>query len=93
MNDGAKNKLLEKLDTGWEMIEGHHLERCFSFPDFRAALEFTVQVGELAEQVHHHPDIHLSWGRVKVLLWTHKIDGLSEADFIFAAKVDRSFHG
>jgi 4a-hydroxytetrahydrobiopterin dehydratase len=80
--------LLEKLGNGWRVINGHHLEKDFSFKDFRAALAFTNKVGELAEQQRHHPDLGLSWGRVRLTIWTHKIDGLSESDFILAAKID-----
>jgi 4a-hydroxytetrahydrobiopterin dehydratase len=76
------------LGNGWRLVDDHHLEKEFPFPDFRSALEFTNRVGELAEAVGHHPDIYLSWGRVRVILWTHKIDGLAEADFVFAAKTD-----
>ena len=78
----------EALGGGWDVVKAHHLEKTFTFKDFRQALEFTNRIGELAESIGHHPDIHLAWGKVKVILWTHKIDGLSEADFIFAAKVD-----
>lgn len=81
-------ELHEQLNNGWSIVDDHHLSKEFRFPDFRSALDFTVKVGELAEQVGHHPDIHLSWGRVLVEVWTHKIDGLHEADFVFAAKVD-----
>ena len=61
------------------------------FPDFKEALAYTNRVGELAESVGHHPDIHLAWGKVRLIVWTHKIDGLNEADFVFAAKADREF--
>ena len=81
-------KLHRKIDTDWNIIEEHHLEKSFSFLDFRQALDFTNKVGELAESQGHHPDIYLSWGKVKLTIWTHKIDGLTESDFIFAAKVD-----
>lgn len=81
-------ELAEELDAGWEVVEQHHLEKEFSFPDFRQALEFTNEVGELAEAQGHHPDIHLAWGAVRVTVWTHKIDGLTESDFVFAAKVE-----
>jgi 4a-hydroxytetrahydrobiopterin dehydratase len=77
-----------QLAPGWRVVEEHHLEREFPFPNFREALAFTNQVGALAESQNHHPDIHLAWGRVKLVLWTHSINGLSESDFIFAAKVD-----
>ncbi|MFO7654726.1 MAG: 4a-hydroxytetrahydrobiopterin dehydratase [Candidatus Krumholzibacteriia bacterium] len=73
----------------WSVIDGHHLSREFGFDDFAGALAFVNQVGEVAEAEGHHPDIHLSWGRVVVEIWTHKIDGLTESDFILAAKIDR----
>ncbi|MEZ4650933.1 MAG: 4a-hydroxytetrahydrobiopterin dehydratase [Candidatus Eisenbacteria bacterium] len=75
--------------SGWKVVEDHHLEREFRFPDFKTALEFTNRVGALAEEQAHHPDIHLAWGSVTVQIWTHKIDGLVEADFIFAAKANQ----
>jgi 4a-hydroxytetrahydrobiopterin dehydratase len=78
-----------RLGGGWEVQDGHHLEKTFRFKDFREALAFLNRVGALAETVRHHPDLHLAWGKVKVVLWTHKIDGLSPTDFVFAAKVDR----
>lgn len=77
-----------RLDPGWQVIDGHHLEKTYVFEDFRTALDFTVQVGELAEQQDHHPDIHLAWGEVRVTIWTHKIDGLTPSDFVFAAKTE-----
>ena len=78
-----------ELSGGWEVVEDHHLEKEFKFADFAEALEFVNDVGDLAEDVGHHPDIYLTWGKVKLTVWTHKIGGLSEADFVFAAKVDR----
>jgi 4a-hydroxytetrahydrobiopterin dehydratase len=84
-------RLLEELDPGWQVVREHHLEKEFSFPDFRSALDFTVRLGEVAEAEGHHPDIHLAWGRVRLEIWTHKIDGLTESDFILAAKADRLF--
>jgi len=78
----------QRLGGGWQVVDDHHLAKEFRFKDFRQALGFTNRVGELAETVNHHPDLLLSWGRVKVTLWTHKIGGLSETDFVFAAKVD-----
>lgn len=79
-------RLHSELGGGWQLVEGHHLEREFDFPDFRTALDFTNRVGELAEAQDHHPDIYLRWGQVRVTIWTHKIDGLTESDFVFAAK-------
>ena len=81
-------RLAQQLDAGWRVVNEHHLEREFKFPNFRQALQFTNRVGELAEAQNHHPDIYLAWGKVKLTLWTHKIDGLTESDFVFAAKVD-----
>ena len=76
------------LGGGWRAVDEHHLEKEFGFEDFRSALDFTNRVGELAEEQGHHPDIYLSWGRVRTRIWTHKIDGLTESDFILAAKMD-----
>ena len=85
----ALSSLLAQLGGGWKVKDGHHLEKTYTFENFVQALAFTNRVGELAEAQGHHPDIHLAWGRVKVTVWTHKIDGLTESDFIFAAKADR----
>jgi 4a-hydroxytetrahydrobiopterin dehydratase len=85
--------LLARLGGGWRVVEEHHLEKEYRFRNFREALDFTNQVGELAEAQNHHPDIHLAWGRVRVTIWTHKIDGLTESDFVFAAKTDRLTEG
>lgn len=73
----------------WSVVDGHHVEREFTFPNFVEALAFTNKVGELAETEGHHPDIYLAWGKVGVKIWTHKIDGLTESDFVLAAKIDR----
>ena len=78
-----------QLDDGWTVIDEHHLEKEYRFKNFREALDFTNRVGELAEEQSHHPDLLLAWGRVRVTIWTHKIDGLTESDFVFAAKADR----
>ncbi len=75
--------------SSWDVVDGHHLERTFEFPNFQLALDFTNQVGALAEAEGHHPDIYLAWGRVGIKIWTHKIDGLTESDFVLAAKIDR----
>ena len=87
----AVEKLLLQLNEGWKVAEEHHLEKQYKFKDFAQALQFVNKVGQLAEQQVHHPDIHLAWGKVKLVLWTHKIDGLHENDFILAAKVDRFY--
>ena len=80
--------LHNQLGNNWEVIDDHHLQKEYSFKNFAEALEFTNKVGALAEEIFHHPDIFLAWGKVKITVWTHKIDGLNEADFIFAAKAD-----
>lgn len=79
--------LLGELD-GWSVVDDHHLARTYAFPDFASALAFTNRVGAIAEEEGHHPDIHLAWGKVRVEIWTHKIDGLTESDFVLAAKCD-----
>jgi len=84
-------KLYDQLQEGWKVVDEHHLEKEYIFPDFKTALLFTNQVGELAEEEEHHPDIYLSYGKVKLTIWTHKIDGLTESDFILAAKCDEYF--
>ncbi len=73
----------------WTIVNDHHLHREFRFPDFKQALDFVNRVGALAEEQGHHPDILLAWGKAGITLWTHKIDGLTESDFIMAAKIDR----
>lgn len=81
--------LLERLGGDWEVVDGHHLEKEYRFPDFAQAMAFAGRVGEVAEQQGHHPDILVGWGRVRLFIWTHVIDGLTESDFILAAKADR----
>jgi 4a-hydroxytetrahydrobiopterin dehydratase len=81
-------KFVAQLD-GWEVVNEHHLRKVFEFKDFREALDFVNRIGELAEDQGHHPDISFGWGRVEITIWTHKIDGLTESDFILAAKVDK----
>jgi 4a-hydroxytetrahydrobiopterin dehydratase len=81
-------ELQGQLDPNWRVINEHHLEKEYLFKNFQEALAFVNKIGEIAEQEGHHPDIHLSYGKVKIQLWTHKIDGLSENDFIVAAKCD-----
>ncbi|MCY2931365.1 MAG: 4a-hydroxytetrahydrobiopterin dehydratase [Planctomycetota bacterium] len=80
-------QLLGQL-KGWELIEGDRLRKAFKFPDFASALAFVNRVGALAESQQHHPDIFLAWGRVRIELFTHKVKGLTESDFVLAAKLD-----
>lgn len=81
------NRLLGQLN-GWEVVSGHHLKKNYKFADFAETLKFVNQVGELAEEQGHHPDFCFGWGKAEITIWTHKIDGLTESDFILAAKID-----
>jgi|TARA_Y100000310_G_scaffold224384_1_gene226200 4a-hydroxytetrahydrobiopterin dehydratase len=83
------DQLRDQIDDGWEIIDEHHLSRSFKFKNFAAALGYVNRVGEMADEQQHHPDIYLAWGKVRVEVWTHKIDGLTESDFIFAARADQ----
>ena len=87
LESSQKEALLSQL-SGWEVIEDHHLSKQFNFPDFVSALAFVNRVSSIAEVEGHHPDLHLSWGRGIVEIWTHKINGLTESDFILAAKIE-----
>jgi 4a-hydroxytetrahydrobiopterin dehydratase len=89
LSDREAEGLLRELDRAWRIGKDRRLEREFAFPDFASALSFTNRIGALAEEEGHHPDIQLAWGRVALSLWTHSSGGLSEADFILAAKIDR----
>ena len=87
-----RGKELAALQTqvdGWNVVEEHHITKTFTFPNFRDALKFVNRVGDLAEEQGHHPNIFLAWGKVEITSWTHKINGLTESDFILAAKIDR----
>ena len=80
--------LQAELGGGWRVVDEHHLEKEFTFPDFATGLELTNRVGALAEEEGHHPDIYLAWGKVRITIWTHKVDGLTRSDFVLAAKID-----
>ncbi len=80
--------LLSQLEDDWEVVNQHHLARTYKFKNFAQALEFVNRIGQMAEEQGHHPDLHLAWGKTRVEIWTHKINGLHEADFVFAAKCD-----
>ena len=86
--EGEQLDELSRQLPGWEVVGGHHLRREFRFANFREALDFVNRVGELAEEQNHHPDVDFGWGRAGITIFTHKIDGLTESDFVFAAKVD-----
>ena len=89
----ALEQLAAELNAGWRVVEGHHLEKEYRFANFREALDFTNRIGELAEAQGHHPDIYLAWGKVRLTVCTHSINGLTESDFVLAAKADRVLTG
>lgn len=91
MERQAAEAMLKNLDPSWSLNSAEHLFRVFNFDDFVTALAFVNRLGSIAEEQWHHPDLELGWGRVGVEIWTHKIDGLAEADFILAAKFDRAY--
>lgn len=80
-----------QLGSDWHLVDEHHLEKQYAFRNFQEALDFTNCVGAVAEAENHHPDILTAWGKVIVTIWTHKIDGLTESDFVFAAKVEKAY--
>jgi 4a-hydroxytetrahydrobiopterin dehydratase len=86
---GKELEEIARQVPAWKVVEGHHLTRAFAFGDFREALVFVNKVGEIAESEGHHPDILLAWGKAEITIWTHKINGLTESDFILAAKIDK----
>jgi 4a-hydroxytetrahydrobiopterin dehydratase len=87
--EGEEIERLAGQVAGWEVVEGHHLRRRYEFPNFRRALEFVNRVGEVAEAEGHHPDVTFGWGYCELTIYTHAINGLTESDFILAAKIDR----
>ncbi len=91
MEAGNAQDMLKQLERGWQINKDGHLERLYTFKDFAQALAFVNKVGAVAEGEGHHPDLYLAWGKCKVELWTHKINGLTESDFYMAAKSDRAF--
>lgn len=88
---GAQLDALKRDVPGWDVVNEHHLHKIYRFPDFKTALAFVNRAGAVAEEQGHHPDLLLAWGKVEVTIFTHKIDGLTESDFILAAKIDRLF--
>ena len=86
----ALTDLLAELGHEWQLIDEHHLEKTFKFDDWAKAMAFANKVSDVAEEQNHHPDLYIGWGEVKVKIWSHKIDGLTESDFIFAAKAQQA---
>ena len=91
MERAKADDMLKQLGHGWQLNKDGHLERLYTFKDFAQALDFVNKVGAVAESEGHHPDLYLAWGKCKVEIWTHKINGLTESDFYMAAKADRAF--
>jgi 4a-hydroxytetrahydrobiopterin dehydratase len=90
LDERAARELLAQLETGWSIDPASgHLERTFRHADFASALAFANAAGAVAEAAGHHPDLHVGWGRCRVEIWTHAISGLSEMDFVLAARIDR----
>lgn len=90
MDRQAAEQFLRELEDGWQLNADGHLERTYPFKNFRQAMVFANKVAEIAESEGHHPNLHVAWGRCRVEIWTHKIQGLTESDFYFAAKADRA---
>jgi 4a-hydroxytetrahydrobiopterin dehydratase len=88
LRGAALERLLSELGGGWKVVDEHHLEKAYRFRNFAEALAFVNRVGEMAEEQNHHPDIHLAWGRARLEIWTHTIQGLTESDFVWAAKAE-----
>jgi 4a-hydroxytetrahydrobiopterin dehydratase len=80
-----------RISDEWDVVDEHHLIREFGFEDFQEALDFVNDIGEIAEEQGHHPNINFTWGRAEIKLYTHKIDGLFQADFVMAAKIDKLY--
>ena len=78
----------EPLPPGWHIVDDHHLEKEFTFPNFADALAFVNRVGAVAEELDHHPDIFLAWGKVRIQTWTHTANGLTRKDFVLANKIE-----
>jgi len=92
MERSRAEELLRELDDGWRLNADGHLDRTYSFDDFGKAMAFANKVADIAEGESHHPDLLIAWGKCAVEIWTHKIRGLTESDFYFAAKADRAFN-
>ncbi len=92
MDRAKAMEMLNQLDSGWSLNRDGHLERLYKFKNFARALDFVNKIGAVAEAENHHPDIYLTWGKCRIEIWTHVINGLTESDFYLAAKSDREFN-
>ena len=90
LSPDAAQTLLQQLDDGWDLNSAGHLQRVYSFGNFNDAMTLANTVSKIADDENHHPDLYIAWGKCRVEIWTHKIGGLTESDFYFAAKVDRA---
>jgi len=88
LSAGESERLLRRLAAGWRIDNHGHIVKEFFFKDFKEALGFVNDIGALAEKERHHPEVHLSWGLVRVVLWTAKLGGLQRSDFVLAAKIE-----
>ncbi len=86
--EGAELERYTRALPSWEVVAGHHLRKVYTFKNFAQALALVNRVGELAEAEGHHPDVCFGWGRAEITIHTHAIDGLSESDFVLAARID-----
>jgi len=89
LTEAECNVLITNMNEDWRVVDNHHLERIWNFEDFQSALGFVNSAGQICEQEFHHADFDFGWGKAKVTIWTHKIDGLTESDFILASKLDQ----
>ncbi len=90
LESGRSQELLAQLDEGWILNGAGHLEREYGFRNFNDAMALGNAIAAIAHEEDHHPDLYVAWGKCRVEIWTHKISGLTESDFFFAAKVDRA---
>ena len=88
LSEEEANAFLVQIDEDWELVENHHITRTWTFPDFASALEFANALGAICEEQSHHADFNLGWGKLVTVIFTHKIDALSESDFVLASKFD-----
>ena len=91
MDHATAQAMLKQLGHGWTINDAGHLEIVYTFENFVQAMKYANGVGDRAEAAGHHPDLYVAWGKCGIEIWTHKIDGLAEADFILAAKASRLY--
>lgn len=82
------DRLLGELRDTWTINEFGHLYQNYAFSNFQKAMDFANQIALIAEQENHHPDLQIAWGKCAIEIWTHKIHGLTESDFILASKIE-----